>query len=307
MYFYCIHPLYYSSSSILPAKCYFVEMVIHPQDPKFKRDLGRGSPSYFLPLDPNSPGNNVTLAHLPGAFTHAPSVRCIHPVLDTELETPNCPFSPRPASPGTRLGAALLPLAAATRPAAAARPAPPRPSPPAGPGEGSRRRRRRHGGARAVGAEAPEQDGDASAARPRSGGGGGKRSPAPGRPWQPPARAPVSSDAVSGRSWGGRGAEGAGSRPVPLRPGLGGGGIAAAGASAGRAWRLPVIGAQGHSGAGQGGAGLRPPGLGAVPGERGLDAACGPADRSGDTCAQAGKKRITRTGRGATGPGAQQP
>lgn len=155
MYFYCIHPLYYSSSSILPAKCYFVEMVIHPQDPKFKRDLGRGSPSYFLPLDPNSPGNNVTLAHLPGAFTHAPSVRCTHPVLDTELETPNCPFSPRPASPGTRLGAALLPLAAATRPAAAARPAPPQPAGRAGGGvaaAAAASRRRPGGGSRGSGA-----------------------------------------------------------------------------------------------------------------------------------------------------------
>lgn len=68
--------------------------------------------------------------------------------------------------------------------------------------------------ARAVGAQAPEQDGGASTARPRSG--LGRRSPAAGRPLQPPASAPVSSAALSGS---GRGGAAAGQRAQGPRHG----------------------------------------------------------------------------------------
>lgn len=93
----------------------------------------------------------------------------------------------------------------------APRPATPRPWP-ARPEEGLQRRRQRR--QLRPTAQAPEQDGGASPARRRSG--LGRLRPAAGRPLQPPARAPVSSAALSGR--GRHGAEGAGPPvrvPVP--------------------------------------------------------------------------------------------
>lgn len=111
-------------------------------------------------------------------------------------------------APGLR-GARLRPLAAVPRAAAAARPAPPRPAPAAaGLAEGGvAEAAAASTAARAVGAKAPEQHGGAGAARPRSG--LSRRPPTAGGPLQPPARAPVSSAALSGR--GRREAEGAGS------------------------------------------------------------------------------------------------
>lgn len=142
-------------------------------------------------------------------------------------------------------GGTLLPLAAA--PPALQRPsALPRPAPAwsARPGEGSRQRRRqRHRGGREL--QAPEQDGGAGTARAR-------RPAAASRPRQLPARAPVSSAALSGArpGRGRRGAKGTGS------PGRGGDAGGPASESLAReGWRGRSAfpgprGAQGHRPAG---------------------------------------------------------
>lgn len=147
----------------------------------------------------------------------------------------------------------------------APRPAPPRPSL-GGPAGGGVAAAAASTAARVVGAQAPEQDGDASTARPRSG--LGWRSPAAGRPLQPPARAPVSSAALSGSGRGvaaaGRRARGpparvsAPARQRSLGQGRRGCGAARAEAAVGRGGReprrsrsaFPAFRAQGHGGDG---------------------------------------------------------